>query len=148
MTRLALLLALTACTAAPPPPVTAPAVTRAAPLETLPASLGGQWQAVEAVALHRFFMGQQARITGTCASACTANLISACVTPSAQLGFHGPSIGGQPITDPAIFEAATRQMAAAYPGDLALWFMSGPRYRADLLWISGTEAHGLGVPLC
>ncbi len=96
--------------------------------------------------------GTEVRITGTCISACTLFLgvPNACVSPSARLGFHGPSTrtSGLPLPR-AEYERISLQMAAMYPPALRQWFITSARaYTEDYVLITGQDAIAMGARRC
>ncbi len=96
--------------------------------------------------------GTRIRIVGTCISACTLylGLPNTCVTPTAQLGFHGPStrLKGIPLPRQE-FERISRQMASYYPSRIRGWFMSEARMRTIGYYsLSGAEAIAMGARAC
>ena len=64
--------------------------------------------------------GDKVRISGWCASACTAYLgnTNTCVTPSATFGFHGPS-GGTAAENRRAAETLARNL----PAVLRTWYL-------------------------
>lgn len=97
--------------------------------------------------------GTPIRIEGTCVSACTLylGLPNACVTPGAELGFHGPRtrLPGIPLPH-ADFERQTRVMAAHYPGAIRDWFMAEARMLTTARYyvLSGEQAIRMGARAC
>lgn len=93
------------------------------------------------------------RIEGLCVSACTLylGLPMACVTPGAELGFHGPRtrLPGIPLPY-ADFERQTRVMASYYPGPIRDWFMAEARMLTTSSYyvLSGREAIRMGARAC
>lgn len=96
--------------------------------------------------------GTEVRIVGTCISACTLLLgvPTACVTPFAKLGFHGPSTRARGLPLPrAEFERVSAQMAALYPPQIRKWFMATARMTTgDYILISGRDAIAMGARAC
>lgn len=94
----------------------------------------------------------EVRIEGTCVSACTLFLgvPTVCVTPSARLGFHGPSTRNRGLPLPrAEFERISAEMASLYPPMIRSWFMTTARHvTGDYIVISGRDAIAMGVPAC
>lgn len=96
--------------------------------------------------------GAEVRIVGTCISACTLLLgvPGACVSPSARLGFHGPStrIKGLPLPRQE-YERVSLQMAAFYPKAIGNWFLSDARQvTGDYIVITGAQAIAMGARAC
>lgn len=96
--------------------------------------------------------GTEVRIVGTCVSACTLLLgvPTTCVTPSARLGFHGPSTrrNGLPLPR-AEYERVSLQMAQLYPPRIREWFMSKARkVTGDYILMSGRDAIAMGARAC
>ncbi|WP_245861024.1 hypothetical protein [Rhodobacter maris] len=94
--------------------------------------------------------GQRVEIRGTCISACTMylSLPNVCVTPSAVLGFHGPSENGRPLP-PRDFEYWSQVMAANYAEPLRSWFLSTARYNTSGYYqISGAQLIRMGYQQC
>jgi hypothetical protein len=90
--------------------------------------------------------GDQVRIAGRCASACTMYLATACVTPRAVLQFHAVFDHTAGLIDPA----ATRDMAAYYPAPLRAWFMANAAHLSGNQYaeLSGAQAIALGAMGC
>ena len=95
--------------------------------------------------------GAEVRIMGECHSACTLSLglDTACVSPQARLGFHGP----RPAPGHSLTAAETRgwteTMAAHYPEPLRGWFLA--RMAEDpepLRVLRGADLIRAGVPAC
>lgn len=94
--------------------------------------------------------GQRVELRGTCLSACTMylSLPNVCVSPSARLGFHGPSRNGQRLTGQD-FEHWSEVMARNYREPLRSWYLSEARYRTSGYFeISGAELISMGYPRC
>ena len=91
--------------------------------------------------------GQEVRITGTCASACTMQLAIGCVTPSARLGFHAPRGVGRKLTEKERQRWAAI-IAGYYPDGLAAWYLTGPAFDRRATWISGADAIRMGAKEC
>lgn len=97
--------------------------------------------------------GTPVRIEGLCVSACTLylGLPNACVTPGAELGFHGPRtrLPGIPLPH-ADFERQTRVMAGYYPGAIRDWFMTEARMLTTSSYyvLTGTQAIRMGARAC
>ncbi|MFE3838667.1 hypothetical protein [Pseudogemmobacter sonorensis] len=96
--------------------------------------------------------GTRIRIEGICISACTLylGLPQTCVSPSARLGFHGPSssLPGLPLPR-SEFERVSQTMASYYPAAMRRWFMSEARMiTRDYYLISGHDAIALGAKSC
>lgn len=94
--------------------------------------------------------GQRVELRGLCLSACTMylSLPNVCVSPSAELGFHGPSRNGRPLPA-AEFEHWSEVMARNYREPLRSWFMSEGRYiREGYFALSGAELIRMGYPRC
>lgn len=96
--------------------------------------------------------GARVRIVGTCISACTLLLgvPDACVTPTARLGFHGPSTrkNGLPLPREE-YERVSLQMARLYPPQIRNWFMTTARKTTgDYILISGQTAIAMGARAC
>lgn len=94
----------------------------------------------------------EVRILGTCLSACTLLLgvPDACVSPSARLGFHGPSTrtAGLPLPR-ADYDRISMQMAALYPQPLRGWFLTEARYiTGTYVEITGRDAIAMGARRC
>lgn len=96
--------------------------------------------------------GTEVRIVGTCISACTLLLgvPNACVTPTARLGFHGPSTRKRGLPLPrAEYERVSAQMASLYPPQIGDWFMNTARkVTGDYILISGRDAIAMGARAC
>lgn len=96
--------------------------------------------------------GTPVEIRGGCMSACTMYLAlrATCVSPSATLGFHGPSSQYYGIALPQKeFEHWSRIMANHYPEPLRSWFLrEGRNITVGFHRISGRELIRLGVPQC
>ena len=124
----------------------------AATAETIRYDLGGEVEARIAQIQRWRATGTPVRIEGTCISACTLylGLPNACVTPGAQLGFHGPRtrLLGIPLPR-AEFERQTQIMAAYYPGAIRAWFMSEARMVTESYYVlSGSQAVAMGARAC
>lgn len=96
--------------------------------------------------------GAEVRIVGTCISACTLLLgvPNACVTPSARLGFHGPSTRNSGLPLPRDeYERISLQMANLYPPQIRNWFMATARKTTgDYIVMSGETAIAMGARAC
>lgn len=92
-------------------------------------------------------VGCTVRIERTCASSCTMLLAvpGACVTPGAELMFHGPSYSGMPMSGPE-FDRWSRTIADYYPPRLRAWYLA--KGRMGQHWMSGREAVRLGARQC
>lgn len=108
----------------------------------------------ERIALIRDLSARQVevRIEGTCVSACTLLLgvPTACVSPNASLGFHGPSTRhrGLPLVREE-FERVSAQMASFYPPKISRWFMETARMKTgNYIVISGNQAIAMGARPC
>lgn len=92
------------------------------------------------------------RITGTCASSCTLylGLPKTCVSPSATVGFHGPSGSkGLRAVPLAEYNALVETMASHYPTPLATWFKQDAAYKMDdVSWLTGQQLISMGVRSC
>ena len=90
--------------------------------------------------------GDQVRIAGRCASACTMYLATACVTPRAVLQFHA----ARDEATGRIDRAATRDMAAYYPAPLRKWFMANAAHLSGNQYaeLTGAQAIALGARKC
>lgn len=108
-----------------------------------PLVVQGDWGgSVAARALHIARLGDRpVRIEGFCASACTMYLGArdVCVTPDAELAFHGPQIGGVLPLGPRDFERVSRFIAGFYPDTLADWYLETGRHSQALQSISGAD---------
>lgn len=94
--------------------------------------------------------GQRAELRGTCLSACTMylSLPNVCVSPSAVLGFHGPTRNGRKLPKQE-FDHWSEIMASNYREPLRSWFMSEARYRTSGYYeLSGAELIRIGYPSC
>lgn len=94
-------------------------------------------------------VGCTVRIERTCASSCTLLLgvPGACVSPKAELMFHGPSYNyGFRAIPPEEFEKWSRTIAGYYPSRMRAWYLSKGRYGDH--WMSGREAIRLGARAC
>ena len=96
--------------------------------------------------------GTGVRIEGTCVSACTLylGLPNACVSATAQLGFHGPRtrIPGLPLPR-ADFDRESGRIARYYPGPIRSWYMAQGRMVTESYYtLSGTQAAAMGAHLC
>lgn len=91
-------------------------------------------------------------IVGGCWSACTMflSLPDACVSRSAQLGFHGPSSETYGIgLTPERFDYYSRLMAAYYPEPLRSWFLTEGRHiTVGFTRFRGAELIGMGIREC
>jgi len=96
--------------------------------------------------------GAVVRIKGRCYSTCTMllGLPSACVYPSARMGFHGPQSQFYGVAlPPAEFERWSRVMAGHYPPKLRAWFMQTARHiTMSVVVMSGADAIRLGAKPC
>ena len=90
--------------------------------------------------------GDQVRIAGRCASACTMYLATACVTPRAVLQFHAARNEATGKIDRAV----TRDMAAYYPAPLRKWFMANAAHLSGNHYaeLTGAQAIALGARKC
>lgn len=98
-----------------------PAPTQAQAVRTIRNDAGGVVNDYVVKANIAILRGDQVRIDGWCASACTAYLgnPNTCVTPSAQFGFHGPTGGSQ-----AQNQRAAQTLARHLPVVLRGWYLS------------------------
>lgn len=92
------------------------------------------------------------RIVGACYSSCTLLLgvPDACVTPSARLGFHGPSTrSGLPLLR-SEWDRVSRIMAEQYPPKIRLWFLASGRLLSaqHMRVFHGSELISMGVKEC
>jgi hypothetical protein len=90
--------------------------------------------------------GDQVRIAGRCASACTMYLATACVTPRAVLQFHA----ARDEATGKIDHAVTRDLAAYYPAPLRKWFMANAAHLSGSQYaeLTGAQAIALGAMGC
>jgi len=93
--------------------------------------------------------GQTPHIVADCWSSCTMLLAvpGVCVSPRAQLGFHGPSVAGRQI-DTASFELMSALMANHYPAAIRAPFLSEWRHSQDFVVISGRSLIAAGIAAC
>lgn len=92
------------------------------------------------------------RIVGACYSSCTMLLgvPDACVTPSARLGFHGPSTrSGLPLLR-SEWDRVSRIMAEQYPPKIRMWFLASGRLLSaqHMRVFHGSELINMGVKEC
>lgn len=96
--------------------------------------------------------GEEIRITGYCASACTMYLVlpNTCVTKGAKLAFHGPQTQYYGVSLTAIdFEKWSKLIAEQYPPSICEKYLNEWRYTTvGAVQISGTEAIRMGVREC
>lgn len=111
------------------------------------AHMGGSISDTTATARWVERSGCSVTISGQCASACVMLLRSGCVTPTARLGFHGPTRNGKPLigNDRAFW---AEKMASHMPDVMARWYVAGPAHSARLTWINAKQAVGMGARKC
>lgn len=94
--------------------------------------------------------GQRVELRGVCLSACTMylSLPNVCVSPSARLGFHGPTRNGQRLTGQD-FQHWSEVMADNYREPLRSWYLANARYRTSgYLEIRGADLITMGYRRC
>jgi hypothetical protein len=96
--------------------------------------------------------GTRVEISGGCWSSCTMflSLAATCVTPTAQLGFHGPSSPTHGVAlAPDRFEKYSRLMAAYYPEPLRSWFLrEGRNITVGFTRFRGSDLIRMGIRAC
>ena len=94
--------------------------------------------------------GQRVELRGSCLSACTMylSLPSACISPSATFGFHGPTRNGQQLSKRE-FDYFSRILADNYKEPLRSWFMTEARYRTVGYYkFTGAQLISMGYSRC
>lgn len=97
------------------------------------------------------YTGKRVVIDGTCASACTMylGLQNACLTPRAQLLFHGPRSATSTKYTDEIFDRMSAQVAKYYPVGIADWFMKEARFVNPLVkTLKYEQAIAMGARAC
>jgi hypothetical protein len=107
--------------------------------------LGGPLPEYETQYWTAAFATREVQIMGQCYSSCTIWLRSACVTPSATLGFHHAR--GIPPGHRE-WDSTTHWIASYYPPQIAQWFLSQARYSAAVVPMSGADAIRMGARAC
>lgn len=110
---------------------------------TITNDLGGNLKEYQLRASASALKGDYYIIDGVCGSACILYVPMACVTERAMLGFHSPSGG----TEKGL-EWARGVLAGAMPKKMARWYLQGPAYSEDVVWLGYKEVVHMGVRPC